>query len=248
MIEPLSSLSLATTLNELLHASLDPLPIAKPRLVTDVRSPHEILRLIRDIGVDVFDAGWAVKAADIGVAFDFIFPVPKEHDSSPDHRKRDIGHNLYDAKYAHDFIGLADAFLAGNDRISSSKTPICPCAACSPVAPAFPPFTRAYLHHLLHTHEMSAHTLLVAHNVAVLDALLTGVRTILSGHVDQDEAAAIFGREITRFEEAYDRAMTVFHTARNNWKDVKYARGKGRLTREAQRDKDIRSVHSSEVQ
>lgn len=76
MIEPLSSLSLATTLNELLHASLDPLPIAKPRLVTDVRSPHEILRLIRDIGVDVFDAGWAVKAADIGVAFDFIFPVP----------------------------------------------------------------------------------------------------------------------------------------------------------------------------
>ncbi|KAG2363941.1 tRNA-guanine(15) transglycosylase-like protein [Suillus spraguei] len=274
MIEPLSSLSLATTLNELLHASLDPLPIAKPRLVTDVRSPHEILRLIRDIGVDVFDAGWAVKAADIGVAFDFIFPVPKEHDSSPDHRKRDIGHNLYDAKYAHDFISLADAFLAGNDRTSSSKTPICPCAACSPVAPAFPihhskvdvqshqahaddgtsqqqflpPFTRAYLHHLLHTHEMSAHTLLVAHNVAVLDALLTGVRTILSGHVDQDEAAAIFGREVTRFEEAYDRAMTVFHTARNNWKDVKYARGKGRLTREAQRDKDIRSVHSSEVQ
>lgn len=266
MIEPLSLLSLAPTLDELLRASLDPLPIAKPRLVTDVRSPHEILRLIRDVGVDVFDAGWAVKAADIGVALDFIFPVPSSHDSGPDHRKRDIAHNLYDAKYARDFIRLSNAFLAGRDRTSSSKTPVCPCAACSPVAitsPIYhskvdvqshqahlddgtsqeqfsPPFTRAYLHHLLHTHEMSAHTLLVAHNVAVLDALLTGVRTILSGHADQLEVATIFTREVTRFEEVYDGDMSVFHTARENWKDVKHARGKGRLAREAQKDKEVR--------
>lgn len=95
---------------------------------------------------------------------------------------------------------------------------------------------------------MSAHTLLVAHNVAVLDALLTGVRTILSGHADQNEAAAIFSREVTRFEKVYDGAMSVFHTARDNWKDVKHARGKGRLAREAQKDKDVRSVHSTEVQ
>jgi queuine tRNA-ribosyltransferase len=274
MIEPISSLSLAPTLDELLRASLDPLPIAKPRLVTDVRSPHEILHLIRDIGVDVFDAGWVIKAADIGVALDFIFPVPSGHDSSPDHRKRDIGHNLYDAKYAHDFVSLTNAFLAGHNKISSSKTPVCPCIACSPVAPTspihhskidvqshqahsaddasreqfLPPYTRAYLHHLLHTHEMSAHTLLVAHNVAVLDSLLTGVRTILSGHADQNEAAAIFSREVTRFEEVYDGAMSVLHIARGNWKDVKHARGKGRLAREAQKEKDVRSVHSTEVQ
>ncbi|KAG2751119.1 hypothetical protein P692DRAFT_201710001 [Suillus brevipes Sb2] len=274
IIEPLSSLSLSPTLDELLRASLDPLPIAKPRLVTDVRSPHEILRLIRDIGVDVFDAGWAVKAADIGIALDFIFPVPSGHDSGPDYRKREIGHNLYDAKYAHDFVSLTNAFLAGHDTTSSSEAPVCPCIACSPVAPTspihhsridvqshqadtdddtsreqfLPPFTRAYLHHLLHTHEMSAHTLLVAHNVAILDALLTGVRTILSGYDDQNEAAAVFSREVTRFEEVYDGAMSVFHTARDNWKEVKYARGKGRLAREAQKDKDVRSVHSTEVE
>jgi hypothetical protein len=261
------------TLDELLRASLDPLPIAKPRLVTDVRSPHEILRLIRDIGVDVLDAGWAVKAADIGVALDFIFPVPSGQDSGPDYRKREIGHNLYDAKYAHDFVSLTNAFTAGRNRTSLSEAPVCPCIACSPIAPAspihhskidvqlhqarsdddtnrkfLPPFTRAYLHHLLHTHEMSAHTLLVAHNVAVLDALLTGVRTILSGHADQNEAAAVFSREVTRFEEVYDGAMSVFHTARDNWKDVKYARGKGRLAREAQKDKDVLSVPSTEVQ
>lgn len=95
---------------------------------------------------------------------------------------------------------------------------------------------------------MSAHTLLVAHNVAVLDALLTGVRTILLGHADQNEAAAIFAREVIRFEDVYDGSMSVLHTARDNWKDVKYARGKGRLAREAQKHKDVRSVHSAEVQ
>lgn len=95
---------------------------------------------------------------------------------------------------------------------------------------------------------MSAHTLLVAHNVAVLDALLTGVRTILSGHADQNEAAAVFSREVTRFEEVYDGAMSVFHAARDNWKEVKYARGKGRLAREAQKDKDVQSVLSTEVE
>ncbi|KAG0702218.1 hypothetical protein DFH29DRAFT_922871 [Suillus ampliporus] len=271
-IEPLSFLSLTPTLDELLRASLGPLPTLKPRLVTGVRSPHEILRLIRDIGVDVFDAGWVVKAADIGVALDFIFPVPSGHDSGPD-RKRDIGHNLYDSKYAHDFTCLTDAFLAGNNTTPSSTSPVCPCIACSPVAPTspihhskvdvqsheahsndgvvrgqfLPPFTRAYLHHLLHTHEMSAHTLLVAHNVAVLDALLTGVRTMLLGHADQNEAAAVFSQEITRFEETYDGAMSVLYTARDDWKDVKHARGKGRLAREAQKDKEAQSVHSTEV-
>lgn len=253
MSEPLS-FTLSPTLDELLRASLTPLPIAKPRLITDVRSPHEILRLIRDVGIDVFDAGWVVKAADMGVALDFIFPVSSVE---PNHRKRDIGHNLYDSKYADDFTSLTDVFLAGHDRTPSSISPICPCIACSPVASTYlihhskvdvqshqahsddgvgresylPPFTRAYLHHLLHTHEMSAHTFLVAHNVAVLDSLLAGVRTIISGHAEQNEAAPFFPQEVTRFEEAYDEAMLVLHTAQDNWKDVKRARGKGRLAR-----------------
>lgn len=257
--EPLS-LSFTPTLDELLRASLNPLPIAKPRLITDVRSPHEILRLIRDVGIDVFDAGWVIRAADIGVALDFIFPIPSTHDEA-DHR--DIGHNLYDSKYAADFTGLAEAFLAGHNRTRSDISQICPCIACSPIASAdllchskidirshqahsdsgayqesfLPPFTRAYLHHLLHTHEMSAHTFLVAHNVAVLDALLTGVRATISAHADRDEAAAVFAQEVTRFEGAYDEAMSILHTARDNWKDVKQTRGKGRLARETEKMK-----------
>lgn len=262
MNEPLSLLTLSPTLDELLRASLNPLPITKPRLITDVRSPHEILRLIRDVGIDVFDAGWVVKAADIGVALDFIFPVSSTH-VEPNHRKRDIGHNLYDSKYADDFTSLTDSFLAGYDRTPSSISPICPCIACSPVVSTcpihhskvdvqshqahsddgagresyLPPFTRAYLHHLLHTHEMSAHTFLVAHNIAVLDSLLIGVRTIISGHDEQNEAASFFSQEVTKFEEAYDEAMSVLHTAQDNWKDVKRARGKGRLSRESGKTK-----------
>ena len=259
MDEPPFSPSLTPPLDELLRASLIPLPIAKPRLITGVRSPHEILRLIRDVGIDVFDAGWVVRSADIGVALDFIFPAPSTQDTGPDHRHRDIGHNLYDSKYAVDFSSLADAFLAGRHRTPSHTSPICPCIACSPVAPTdpihhskvdiwshqahtdndanrepfLPPYTRAYLHHLLHTHEMSAHTFLVAHNIAVLDALLAGVRATISGHADQNDAASVFSREVTRFEEAYDETMSVLHVARDNWKDVKRARGKGRLAREA---------------
>ncbi|TFY51732.1 hypothetical protein EVJ58_g10411 [Rhodofomes roseus] len=62
-------------LSEVLRASLQPLPTHKPRLVNSARSPHEMLRLVRDVGIDLFDAHWAQRAADIGVALDFAFPV-----------------------------------------------------------------------------------------------------------------------------------------------------------------------------
>jgi hypothetical protein len=57
----------------LLKASLGELSEQKPRLVTGIRSPHEMLRLIRDVGVDLFDVGWATNAANLGVALDFVF-------------------------------------------------------------------------------------------------------------------------------------------------------------------------------
>ena len=47
-------------------------------------------------------------------------------------------------------------------------------------------FSRAYLHHLLHTHEMSAHTFLAAHNLAVLDAFFAGIRSTLVKSLDSE--------------------------------------------------------------
>lgn len=254
----------------LLEASLKSLPVNKLRLVNSAVSPHEILRLVRDIGVDLFDAHWAQRAADIGVALDFRFPVPDTDSIQAKGRKRDLGHNLYDPVYAHDFGQLADCFVDGasssdnNDTSGKQQQYVCPCAACSPLPPSthishssidfesyqtspsacfLPPFTRAYLHHLLHTHEMSSHSLLVMHNLSVFDAFLSGMRTILAG---PDGSVARYSAEVDRFVGTYDETMAVFDAARKDWTAVEMARGKGRLARE--RVKQTESTLGTAVQ
>ncbi|CCM02905.1 uncharacterized protein FIBRA_05019 [Fibroporia radiculosa] len=253
-------------LTTLLQASLDCLSPNTLRIVNSARSPHEILRLIRDVGIDVFDAHWAQRAADIGIVLDFRFPVPENPSvastNCPGPRTRhngklDLGHNLYDAQYAHDHSRLASSFLDAfshqggfvNNEISGVR--VCPCAACSPARPADhlrhssvdrlsfpiepensktnlvqPPLKRSYLHHLLHTHEMSAHSLLVMHNLSVLDAFFDGVRKVIADvHRDYEQ-------EVERFLNMYDEDMTVCDEAKLLWAQVERARGKGRLTRE----------------
>jgi hypothetical protein len=250
----------------LLRASLLPLAAArdKVRVAHGARGPHEMLRLVLGAGVDLFDARWAQRAADVGVALDFVFPAPAsgtDGDEETARRrpavraggKRDLGHNLYSAAYTHDF-GRFSAELA--DAVSASSAPgarpttVCPCAACSPVSlhadairhsrvdedriaeaghpPFDPPFSRAYAHHLLHTHEMSAHALLAAHNLAVLDAFCRGVRRALGPG---------FAAEVARFEAYYDEGMEVLEEARGAWREVELARGRGRIAREREKAK-----------
>lgn len=265
---------------ELIRASLEPLPPEKSRIVTGASSPHEVLRLVSDVGIDLFDAAWAQKAADWGIALDFTFPASAELNSGPKVRedgKRDIGHNLYSPEYAMDFGRFAASY---SDGASQSGGVVCPCIACSPCSPVEqlthsavdvllrpsepvkcdPPFTRAYLHHLLHTHEMSAHSLLAAHNIAVAEAFFTSVRALLAEcsphthhphehpqgpyHPDvysDSETIAIvseeanfepFKREVERFFEVYDSHLRLFEEGKREWITVDYARGKGRLARE----------------
>lgn len=228
----------------LIRTSLGPLPATKPRIVHSAGSPHEILALIRDVGVDLFDAHWAQRAADVGVALDFVFPAPVTATVPP----REIGHNLYDKRYSHDFSPFADALRSSCSVAKQDDTrPSCPCMACSPSRPSEAlkhssvdeapplhtavPYTRAYVHHLLHTHEMSAHTLLALHNLAVLDIFFAGVRHVLSERPEQ------FSEEITRFEQTYDGKLGVFAESRKDWNEVTLARGKGRLVREKERQK-----------
>ncbi|KAF9473030.1 tRNA-guanine transglycosylase [Pholiota conissans] len=235
----------------LLVTSLSALPIPKPRLITATQSPHEILRYIGSVGVDLFDAGWVQKAADYGVALDFEFPVRRTSGL------REIGHNLYDVRYRMDFGALADALrgtLSPQEDIEDK--PVCPCAACSPVSPStrifhghdtplvsgeeeqssprhLPHYTRAYIHHLLHTHEMSAHALLVLHNLAVLDAFFAGVRGVIK------DGEARWEEEVGRFGEVYDARLGVVEEARERWREVDLARGKGRLARERSKQVDV---------
>ncbi|KAG5644845.1 hypothetical protein DXG03_007574 [Asterophora parasitica] len=248
----------------LLHASLGPLSATKPRLVTGTNGPHDILRLVRDVGVDGVDAGWAVQAGGRGVALEFGFPAPVAIGSSTENGKQDIekqlGHNLYDVKYALDLRPL------------SGEEGVCACIACKPVPVpgekrivhsevdvpqrdgdgatrdgergGKAPYTRAYIHHLLHTHEMSAHALLVAHNLATAGRFLEGVRRVLDspsgGEIavdEEDPRQRNFEEEIQRFEAAYAELDEegVMSEAEVMWATVERARGKGRLGREREK-------------
>ena len=226
----------------LLESSLVVLPITKLRLINSSKSPHEILKLISIIGIDLFDAQWAQQAADIGVALDFQFPVRGN-------KQQDIGHNLYDSKFSLDFNPLANVFrgaFAGDVDL-----PICSCAACSPISPSTqifhgvdtpsndepksnpqykPHFTRAYIHHLLHTHEMAAHALLAMHNLQVLSAFFAGIRQVLTSSTSEN-----WTKEVNKFTNMYDESLDVFDAARSSWKEVDLARGKGRLVREKEK-------------
>ncbi|KAI0342561.1 tRNA-guanine transglycosylase [Trametopsis cervina] len=238
---------------DLLKASLSPLPATKLRIAHSSRSPHEILLLIQAIGIDLFDARFAQDAANLGVALDFTFPTVR---TSAEHAhnirtdgKINLGHNLFSAMYAHDHSRLAGSFIgvASSDEAGkNSSPPVCPCAACSPrtllswtqnsTVDARPPiahdyqpsFTRAYIHHLLHTHEMSSHTLLAMHNLSVMDAFFTGVRDVLS----TPNGFASFDGEVARFCALYDESMAILDEAKAEWAAVERARGKGRLKRE----------------
>jgi len=80
-------------------------------------------------------------------------------------------------------------------------------------------FSRAYLHHLLHTHEMSAHTFLTAHNLAVLDAFFSGIRSTMAKTHDSEAffskgqsdtsapAKTLFEKEFARFAHIYDESL-----------------------------------------
>jgi len=245
--------SVSESIASLIQSSLEDLPENKPRLVNTALSPHEMLVFIREVGIDLFDSFWVQQAATWGVALDFRFPAPLEKKEERCH----IGHNLYDTRYANDFSRLADAFLDGVAYSKQSKEgepsmTVCPCASCSPtwtndplihstvdevgtkiIEPA-PPYSRAYIHHLLHTHEMSAHALLVMHNLSVLDAFLKGVREVIER--DQDAGDASFAKEVEQFFAVYDSTFELLDEAKASYLEVDLARGKGRLARERENE------------
>ena len=272
------------TLVHLVQVSLQSLPFGKPRIANSVRGPQDVLRLISTTGMDLFDSQWAVDLATFGVALDFTFPVPSSQTGPPpartrDNGKTDIGHNLYDGRYATDLNRLSTLFLDGRSKSSSpgstnfvaTEQRWCPCTACSPMSPRIqlkhsqadehvpdpslpleyqPAHSRAYIHHLLHTHEMSAHALLTVHNLSVVDRFLADIRVVL-----ERDGVDKFTEEVQRFRDWYDDDEVVSDAtqgsdevgeaeivggimgreAKSDWISVDKARGKGRLAREREK-------------
>ena len=144
-----------------------------------------MLRLIQEVGIDVFDAKWVLDVAQIGVALDFVFPalVPHTaHVGKARNDRRDLGHNFYQKEYEFDFGSLAGSPRGALSVEADTNQLVCLFAACSPVRlrtvdqivhalsvlknesesePEVgynPLYMRGYIHHLglLHTHEMAA--------------------------------------------------------------------------------------------
>jgi hypothetical protein len=103
-----SSSEFLPALIPLAQASFAPLPLDKPRLASAALSPHEILALVGDAGVDLFDGTMAYEATEMGVAFDFRFPVPVEWGDAPadGEKRREVGTSMYDVKHEMDFTPL----------------------------------------------------------------------------------------------------------------------------------------------
>ncbi|XP_065917071.1 queuine tRNA-ribosyltransferase accessory subunit 2-like isoform X2 [Dysidea avara] len=116
----------------ILTTVMEILPEDKPRFVSGIETPEQILRAVES-GVDVFDGVYPYRAAQKGCAL--VFPTD---DKNASHQL-----DLNDKRYAEEFKPIMDN---------------CKCYSCLH-------HTRAYIHHLLVTKELLAHTLLMNHNL-----------------------------------------------------------------------------------
>lgn len=174
-VPPLSRIYEADEVCRLFNTSLAPLSRHKFRLALCPPTPHAILRLVRDVGIDTMTEDLSYKMADVGVALDFDFGC-----STTVHpgEKRDYGLDLYHTHYTHDFSQLSSSSLAETSR-------------------RLQPITRAYLHHLLTVHELTAHILLTLHNTRVLNAFMASIRSAIS------QGGDAFRQACDRFFDTY---------------------------------------------
>lgn len=214
----------------LLLASLAPLPLAKPRVALAASGPHNILRLVRDVGIDLFVDEWSSLCATSGVALDFAFPVaiPLPETTS----KLDVGLNCFDPALAKSFIPLSSSPLATPTPPPLLLPFLSPSQAASYHPAASTPPTRAYLNHLLTAHELTAHVLLALHNQVVMHNFFSAIRTVL----EADDTGVAFASAVDAFFAMYEEG-TAFSggrypclvAAQEGLAKVNSVRGKGTL-------------------
>ena len=153
----------------LLAASMEPLPKGKPRHVSGLGAPLEALACI-EAGVDLIDASFCHRCTLDGHALRFPKgPFPKgagakrkrsdgdgeakEDREEEEEEEEDEETRLATGGDAHKMNLWALAYRADTRAI----VPGCRCFTCRH-------HSRAYVHHLLQAHEMTAQVLLDAHN------------------------------------------------------------------------------------
>ncbi|KAI3430526.1 hypothetical protein D9Q98_005119 [Chlorella vulgaris] len=146
------------------------LPAAAPRLLCSVGTPEEMLEAVAQ-GIDMFDMGYLAGVTAGGYALSFpLDPGAQQQQQQQQPMPASSGSASTDKAPAADGSSDADAAADGGQDCSkinlwavayrTDKRPLlpgCNCFACAN-------HTRAYLHHLLQAHEMTAQVLLEVHN------------------------------------------------------------------------------------
>jgi queuine tRNA-ribosyltransferase subunit QTRTD1 len=121
------------------------LPDNKPRMVMGSFSPVEVLDLVSQ-GIDLINSAYPNMVADLAYALSFTVNVPITTESSNNQMDVDERADLTDTNK----LNLRDICY----RLDVQPVlPGCDCYTCTK-------HTRAYIHHLLNTHEMLANVLL----------------------------------------------------------------------------------------
>ncbi|CAO3563798.1 unnamed protein product [Mortierella alpina] len=162
-----------------LKASLDHLPVEKPRLVYGMQTPEDVLRSIA-LGADLFDTSYPSHLTEDGKASLFSFgpntTIAQPNSNTGSTASRWI--NLWDEEHADKFVPLQED---------------CQCYACKGGR-----HTRAYINHLLKAHEMLATVLLMSHNMHQYSQFFAKVRqSIQDGTFEQQSTLFVerFGVE-----------------------------------------------------
>jgi queuine tRNA-ribosyltransferase accessory subunit len=155
--------------SQLIQASLQPfiqkdsnLTKIGPRMVSSLSCPEDILQCI-SLGVDMFDGGFieAVTAGGYALCFPLTLDEMKKNTWSMDGMKNEDNDSSDGSKLS----------MWGAVHMRDKKPLVkgCPCIACRN-------HSRAYIHHLLVTHEMTAQVLLEAHNTTHMLRFFTEIR------------------------------------------------------------------------
>eukprot|EP00887_Chlorella_sp_A99_P007224 scaffold2.g7224.t1 len=169
-----------------LEAAIAPLSPGLPRLASTVGAPEEVLEAVTQ-GVDLFDMAYVAEATAGGYAMSFPFPLKDDSSSVPagsDGGPAGAAEHASAAGASGGGSGLAGRADGGGGCEDASKinlwglayredgrppVPGCACYTCRT-------HSRAYVHHLLHTHEMTAQVLLEVHNTHHYLAFFAAIR------------------------------------------------------------------------
>ncbi|KAI7838261.1 hypothetical protein COHA_007950 [Chlorella ohadii] len=161
---------------QIVQAVLQRLPAGAPRMLSSVGTPEEILEAVAQ-GIDLFDTAYLLDVTNGGYAL--AFPLSQEADEAEQQRRQQqqrgsaaeaaVGAAAVAAAAAAGVVGKRAADECGRDdskinlwalAYRTDRRPLlpgCTCFACAN-------HTRAYVHHLLQTHEMTGQVLLEVHN------------------------------------------------------------------------------------